>query len=208
MRRSVRRITRPTLVWLSPVGPWTECNGWESLVGLRAHGQQYHTSEYHPSPGRLLRRAPCSAQQPPVTLWARAYGLTPGPICGSAVTIRTTTSSSRRCSGRSWRSRGIGEPAGGVAPACAARILDWVGCLHCLPARWVQSWLACGVLLKIVYLPTCRVLGLAVLGFRGDRTKDAELLYSGTRTPCCAGISAGYGTSWATACGSPRLNEM
>jgi putative transposase len=32
------------------------------------------------------------------------------------------------------------------------------------------------VLLKIVYLLTCRVLGLAVLVFRRDRAKDAELL--------------------------------
>jgi putative transposase len=32
------------------------------------------------------------------------------------------------------------------------------------------------VLLKIVYLLTCRVLGLAVLVFRCDRAKDAELL--------------------------------
>jgi putative transposase len=32
------------------------------------------------------------------------------------------------------------------------------------------------VLLKIVYLLTCRVLGLAVLVFRGDKAKDAELL--------------------------------
>jgi len=32
------------------------------------------------------------------------------------------------------------------------------------------------VLLKIVYLLMCRVLGLAVLAFRGDRAKDAELL--------------------------------
>jgi putative transposase len=32
------------------------------------------------------------------------------------------------------------------------------------------------VLLKIVYLLTCRVLSLAVLVFRGDRAKDAELL--------------------------------
>jgi hypothetical protein len=30
------------------------------------------------------------------------------------------------------------------------------------------------VLLKIVYLLTCRVLGLAVVVFRGDRAKDAE----------------------------------
>jgi hypothetical protein len=32
------------------------------------------------------------------------------------------------------------------------------------------------VLLKIVYLLTCRVLSLAVLVFRGDGAKDAELL--------------------------------
>jgi transposase InsO family protein len=36
--------------------------------------------------------------------------------------------------------------------------------------------LAGRVLLKIVYLLSCRVLGLAVLMFRGDRAKDAELL--------------------------------
>src|SRR5258708_38013091 len=32
------------------------------------------------------------------------------------------------------------------------------------------------MLLKIVYLLTCRVLGLAILVFRSDRAKDAELL--------------------------------
>ena len=32
------------------------------------------------------------------------------------------------------------------------------------------------MLLKIVYLLTCRVLGLAVVVFRGDRAKDGELL--------------------------------
>jgi hypothetical protein len=32
------------------------------------------------------------------------------------------------------------------------------------------------VLLKIVYLLTCRVLSVAVLAFRGDLAKDAELL--------------------------------
>jgi hypothetical protein len=36
--------------------------------------------------------------------------------------------------------------------------------------------LACRVLLKIVYLLTCRVPGLAVLVFRRDLAKDAELL--------------------------------
>ena len=33
-----------------------------------------------------------------------------------------------------------------------------------------------GVLLKVAYLLTCQMLGLAVLGFRSDRTKDAKLL--------------------------------
>ena len=37
-------------------------------------------------------------------------------------------------------------------------------------------WLACRVLLKIVYLLTCRVLGLVVPVFHGDLAKDAELL--------------------------------
>src|ERR1035438_10608705 len=32
------------------------------------------------------------------------------------------------------------------------------------------------MLLKIVYLLTCRLLGLAVVAFRGDRAKDAELV--------------------------------
>jgi putative transposase len=36
--------------------------------------------------------------------------------------------------------------------------------------------LAGQMLLKIVYLLTCRALGLAALVFRGDRAKDAELL--------------------------------
>ena len=37
-------------------------------------------------------------------------------------------------------------------------------------------WLACRVLLKIVYLLMCRVLSLAVVVFRGGLAKDAELL--------------------------------
>ena len=36
--------------------------------------------------------------------------------------------------------------------------------------------MACGVLLKIVYMLTCRVLSSAALGFRCDRAEDAELL--------------------------------
>jgi hypothetical protein len=37
-------------------------------------------------------------------------------------------------------------------------------------------WLACRALLKIAYLLTGRVLGLAVLVFRGALAEDAELL--------------------------------
>jgi putative transposase len=37
-------------------------------------------------------------------------------------------------------------------------------------------WLACGVLLKVIYLLACRVLSAAALVFRGDLAKDAELL--------------------------------
>jgi hypothetical protein len=44
------------------------------------------------------------------------------------------------------------------------------------PAGVALCWLACRVLLKIVYLLTCRVLSLAVLVFHGDLAKDAELL--------------------------------
>jgi putative transposase len=40
----------------------------------------------------------------------------------------------------------------------------------------VWCWLAGRVLLKIAYVLTCRVLGLAVLAFRDDLAKDAELL--------------------------------
>ena len=37
-------------------------------------------------------------------------------------------------------------------------------------------WLACRVLLKIVYSLTCRVISLAVLVLRSDLAKNAELL--------------------------------
>ena len=55
-------------------------------------------------------------------------------------------------------------------------MLDWVVDLHCCQHDERSDGLACRVLLKIVCLLTCRVLGLAVLVFRGDRAKDAELL--------------------------------
>jgi hypothetical protein len=44
------------------------------------------------------------------------------------------------------------------------------------PRSRITSWLACRVLLKIAYLLTSRVPGVAVLVFRGGRSKAAELL--------------------------------
>jgi len=44
------------------------------------------------------------------------------------------------------------------------------------PAGVTWCWLACRVLLKTVYVLTCRVLGLAVVVFRSDLAKEAELL--------------------------------
>ena len=60
------------------------------------------------------------------------------------------------------------------------------------------------MLLKIVYLLTCRVLGVAALSFRGDPAKAASCRRSGTRTRCCAATLAGCGTSRPTGRGSPR----
>ena len=69
------------------------------------------------------------------------------------------------------------DPLGGVtANLCRPDRSDWLCHLRCLSAWQAPGWLACRVLLKIVYLLTCRVLGLAVLVFRSDRAKDAELL--------------------------------
>jgi hypothetical protein len=53
------------------------------------------------------------------------------------------------------------------------------------------GWLPCRVLLKIVYLLTCRVLGLQswCSGETGRRMPGCSC--SGTRTRCCAGKSAG-----------------
>jgi hypothetical protein len=61
---------------------------------------------------------------------------------------------------------------------CAARILDWTGYLHCCTVADMTGAVVVGlgVLLKIAYLLTCWMLGLAVLVFRSDRAKDVELL--------------------------------
>ena len=50
------------------------------------------------------------------------------------------------------------------------------GCAALCPASVTWCRVACRVLLKIVYLLACQIFGLAVLVFRGDLAKDAELL--------------------------------
>ena len=60
------------------------------------------------------------------------------------------------------------------------------------------------VLLKIVYLLMRRILGLAVLVFRGDLAKDAELLVLRHENAVLRRTPAGCGTSRPTGCGSPR----
>jgi putative transposase len=60
------------------------------------------------------------------------------------------------------------------------------------------------VLLKIAYLLVRRILGLAVLVFRGDRAKDAELLILRHENAVLRRHATGYGTSRPTGCGSPR----
>jgi hypothetical protein len=57
------------------------------------------------------------------------------------------------------------------------------------------------VLLKIVYVLTCRVLGLAALVFRGDMAKDAELLKTWPIPPAQAEPAAG---THRQAAGPPR----
>ena len=52
-----------------------------------------------------------------------------------------------------------------------------IGWLTCTVAGMMNAVVvACQMLLKIVYLLTCRAFSLAVLVFRGDRAKDDELL--------------------------------
>ena len=60
------------------------------------------------------------------------------------------------------------------------------------------------MLLKIVYLLTCRVLGLAVVVFCGDRAKDAELLVLRHENAVLRRHAAGCGTSRPT-CGVPEV---
>jgi hypothetical protein len=63
-----------------------------------------------------------------------------------------------------------------VWPACAARILDWVGDLPFLAVGLARRWLASRMLLKIVNLLMRWLFSLVALVFCGDRAKDAELL--------------------------------
>jgi hypothetical protein len=59
-------------------------------------------------------------------------------------------------------------------------------------------------LLKIACLLTRCLFRLAAQVIHDDAEKNAELPVPGTRTRCCAGTPAGYGTSPVTGPGSPR----
>jgi putative transposase len=74
-----------------------------------------------------------------------------------------------------WQAKSADAHAAGVG-RCAARIFDCVADLCLRQQPGARCWLAGGVLLKIVYLLVRRLLGLAVLVFRKDLAKDAELL--------------------------------
>jgi hypothetical protein len=60
------------------------------------------------------------------------------------------------------------------------------------------------VLLNITYLLMRWTFDLAVLMFRGDQAKNAELLVLRHENASCAGTLAGYGTSQVTGPGLPR----
>ena len=64
------------------------------------------------------------------------------------------------------------------------------------------------MLLKIVYLLTCRVLGLAVLVFRGDRAKDAELLVLRHENAVLRRHAGRVRYDRPTGPGSPRLRVL
>src|ERR1019366_3604196 len=92
------------------------------------------------------------------------------------ITVRgvlTTGPTSQRHSG-GRRSPVTAMPMRLVAPVPLEYSIGWVTCTVAGMMDAVTVGLR--VLLKIVYLLTCRVLGLVVLVFRGDRAKDAELL--------------------------------
>src|SRR5712664_3605061 len=60
------------------------------------------------------------------------------------------------------------------------------------------------MLLKIIYTLTCQVLGLAVLVFRGDRAKDAELLVLRHENAVLRRHAGRVRYEPTTGCGSPR----
>ena len=60
------------------------------------------------------------------------------------------------------------------------------------------------MLLKIIYLLTYRVLGLAVLVFRGDKAKDAELLVLRHENAVLRRRVGRVLYDRPTGCGSPR----
>jgi hypothetical protein len=53
-----------------------------------------------------------------------------------------------------------------------------------------------------------RILSLAVLGFRGEGAKEADLLVLRHETQCCVATPPESGTSQPTRCGSPRWHDF
>ena len=60
------------------------------------------------------------------------------------------------------------------------------------------------VLLKVVYLPVRQVLGLAILMFRGDGAKEAELLVLRHENAVLRRYAGRVRYELADRCGSPR----
>ena len=84
----------------------------------------------------------------------------------------------RNISSGTWRGSWTGTFATGSAGclSCTARIFDWVVDLRCRrQAGHGDGWPG-RVLLKIVYVLTCRIAGLVVVLFRGDRATVAGVL--------------------------------
>jgi hypothetical protein len=87
-----------------------------------------------------------------------------------------------------------------------ARILDCMADLHC--CRQVDVVLARRVLLKIVYLLTCRILSMVAVLCRGNQPAAAEVLVLRHENAVRAVRPAGCGASLQNGSGSPRWHGL